>query len=717
MAETYPVDAPNATAAKTPQPGQKTLTAEQVTAWRQRITAALAATKPVIEQGKTNVARYQGQYLATTPTADTVLVPSDFYYTEAKKSRLLYRLPDVFVKPELPGLEDAAVVFQAALNKRIGPKGLNILPTAKQVVFDVLCPTGYGAICVGYQTAVDPAKPTVPVQVGEEPDPDAPVPALPVGSVLGLQAPPMKPIFEDAPNIVAKWYFSERVKPGDLIVPPDFCDLDFDKAPYLGQRFKEDADDDVAGSSSGEEEDRRLTPLPSEARVAQKKQRTGYEIQYRAYLFDDDVQHPDKIRLFKVYDDDTDAPVVVRDHPHQRYKNPAGELLKGMRGYTISVLTLRYVSDTWLAPSDCTMARNIADELSKGRTQMLVSRDRSMPQWGFDATRVDKDKQAAIERNEIQGGVPFNGPGQDATWPIQKGERPRQTYEFNEIAQRDLDRIWRLPPNSRGEIDQKAATATEQQIAASSSQEADEADRGVVLSWLVEKVVTKIAALMQLYADEQEFVELVGADAQRLKIIPPEVQQAAKAAGQDARVLVPFNKAMIDGPFAFSAKPNSQVYLDAAQALKRKMDMYQFLANSPNVNKAEMERDMLAEAGYDPTKAMQAPPKKESAAPSVALSVKGEDFNPQMPQAPILLDALSKLGVPIDLAAVQTAIAKAEQLTADQITAEGLAETHPQSEHGGAAAQAEPLSKHAADATGGMQGSGAPAPMAPGGMR
>jgi hypothetical protein len=493
----------------------------KVAAWRRRITAALEATKPAIDQGKKNVARYTGQYLDTTPTDHECLVPTDFYYVESKKAQLFYRLPDVYVKPEQPGVEDAAVVFQAGLNKKLGPQGVNVLPTVQQVVFDVLCPTGFGAVAIGYHCEIDGE---VDVQVGEEPDPEAPpMPAQP-GSVLGLGQVPMRPVMAKAPNIAACWYFIEHVQPGDLIVPPEFVGLDFDKAAYIGQRFREDVPDEDA-SGSDEADDRRLTPLPAGARSAMRKQRTGYEIWYRAHLFDKDVKHPDKIRMFKVYDDDKDAPVEVKDHPHQRYADRYGKLAKGMQGYPISPVTMRYVSDSWMAPSDATMARNTADELSKGRTQMLRSRDRNQPQWGFDATRVDKDIQGKIEKNEIQGGIPFNGPGADATWPITKGDTPARDVSVQRG--RPAGSAAHLahgqqPVGRAGFV--VSRTATEQQITQNASQEAHEADRSVFLNWYVNKVAAKFAALLQLYATEQEFVELVGSDAQRLKNIPPDVR-------------------------------------------------------------------------------------------------------------------------------------------------------------------------------------------------
>jgi hypothetical protein len=687
-----------------PTPGVKTLNVEQVNVWRNRITAALEASLPAITSGKTNVSRYLGKYLNTAPNADECLVPTDFYYVESKKAQLFYRLPDVYVKPEQPGLEDAAVVFQAALNKELGPAGVNVLPTVQQVIFDLLCPTGFGAVALGYQTIIgDP--PTVPVPMGVGPD--------------GL------PRTQPGPNITAAWYFLEHVRPGDLIVDASFSGLDFDKSPFVGQRFREDVPEEGDASGSAENDERRLMPLPSGAQAAARKQRTGYEIWYRAHLFDADVKHPDKIRTFKVYDDDRETPVEVRDHPHQRYANPAGKLKEGMRGYPIVPMTLRYVSDTWMPPSDCTMARNTADELSRGRTQMLRSRDRNLPQWGFDATRVDTDVQSKIEQGTLQGGIPFNGPGQDATWPISKGDGPRETYQFNEVAQGDLQRIWRMGSNQIGVMDDKSRTASEAQITQNASQEAHEADRAVVMAWYV-RVVSKYASLLQLYATEEQFVELVGADAQRLKKQPPAPQAppapagpAAPGAVQDARALVPWNKDLIQGLFAFSVKPNSQVYVDAAQEKKQLMDLYQFFVNDPTVNRAELTRAIITRYGFDPSKVMQQAPPKDNPTPSVSLSIKAEsDFNPMNPQSPIVLEAMSKMGIPIDMAAVQAGQQLAgQQIQAQQMAAAAEHGAEAQTAHGGAAAKAEPLSKHAAVATGGMQGTGQPAPLGAGGQQ
>lgn len=717
---------PSLSASPVPPPaapqGPSPLPEAKVSAWWRRITASNEATKPAIDQGKVNVDRYKSKYLTGTPNSDTAAVPSDFWFIEQKKAGTIYRLPDVFLKALQPGKQDAAVVGQAALNAKLGPNGLNILPRLKQVLFDVLCSTGYGAIKVGMEPVQ--AKP-VRMQTGTEPDPSAQP-----GAVLGLSGAASRPVFGMVPHIVCKRYFAEHVSPGDLGVDPSFVGLDFDDAGFVFVRFREDVKDESMGGSDAADE-RRLTPLSSGAQAARSKQRIGYEVWYKAARYDDDAYHPDQIRMFTCYEDDQQAAVTPRESPYQRWTMPAdpqtgapaqevptwepGAELSGMIGYPIAPLTLRFISDAWMVPSDCTMARNTADIISKGHTQMIQYRDRSIPQYGYDSTRVDKDTQNKIARNDIGAGIPFNGPGADSTWPIQKGEFGRERFEFHEIGMQLLHKIWGISENRTSEA--TGGTATEAQIIEAGSQNREAQERDAFMGWYVNKVVAKIWVLLQLFADEQEFVEMLGADVQRLQSIPDEIKQQAQQGGQDPHVLVPWNKDAIQGRMAFSFKANSQLFLDVAQYRKQLMDLYQFFANSPTVDRTEIEREILQAYGFDPSKCVHPPPPKTAEPPKATLSFGGDDMNPLMPQAIIVLDILQKLGIPIDPAVIATAIARAEAMPAPADGGPGATTgAGPDAGHPGAVHQAEPLGKHALDKTGGMQGSGAHAPIAPGGQ-
>lgn len=697
-----------------PTPKPRTLTADQIGAWRRRIQASNEHTKTAIDEGKRNVERYKSRTLDREPADDTAVVPSDFWFIEQKKAGLFYRLPDVYLQPMQPGKEDGAVLGQAVLKAKLGSQGLNILPRVKQVLFDVLCATGYGALKVGFDPALGPPQ---KIPMGSTPNL-----ARTPGAMLGLSGASDEPVLQDVPQIVAKRYFASHVSPGDLIVPADFIGLDFDDAAFLGVRFREDMTGGDSDRSSSEDDERRLTKLSSAAQASRKAQRLGYEIWYYAARFDEDAWHPEHIRTFVIYEDDLSrgVPVTVRESPYQRWRVHGqvsdtyvpGATPEGMVGYPISPLTLRFISDAWLVPSDCTMARNTADTVSKGWTQMLRFRDRAQPQYGYDATRVDKSIQDKIARGDIGAGIGFNGPGADATWPIQKGRFGRESFEFHTLGMQILQLIWGLGANQTGQSETTGRTATELQIISAASQNRQEQERETVLGWYLAKVVMKIFALYQLFADEDDFVELIGADVARLQTIPDAVKQQAQASGQDARVLVPWNADAIAGRYAFSAKANSQLFLDAAQYRKQLMDLYNFFAHEPSVNRAELVREILQTYGFDPAKMIQQPPPKTSEPPKPSLAFNGDDLNPLAPQAAIILDLLPKLGVPIDPAIVATAIQAA--LTMQPVVAGGAA-APPQTAHGGAVATAEPLAQHPLDESGAMQGSGAHAPVAPGG--
>jgi hypothetical protein len=80
-----------------------------------------------------------------------------------------------------------------------------------------------------------------------------------------------------------------------------------------------------------------------------------------------------------------------------------------------------------------------------------------------------------------------------------------------------------------------------------------------------------------------------------------------------------------------------------------------------------------------------------------------------------VIEILQQQGIQISPEAVQQS--QGMLLQAEQLAAQQAAEAQANTKHGGKLAPQESLSKHAADQTGGMQGTGAPAAMgAPGGQ-
>lgn len=678
------------------------LTEDEVKAWRARLRAGKELVSPVVEQGKKNIQRYRAKSLEVAPSDDTVIVPLDFSYVEQKKAQLFFQTPDVQGEALQPAFEPAAPIFTAVMNHALGIHGVNAKAAMFEMLTDALCPTGYGVSKIGYQPTVLGTK---PVQVGVEPGPPQP------GSVLGLAPTPMVPVFEDVPNIVAEKYYWDRFPPGWFRCPADFRGSDFDKAAWLSMRFEEDYPDGEKGDyKTADDAENMLLVKPSTATgQASTPKRCGEEVWYRAAQYDKDAAHPEHIRTFKLYDDDQDALPERKDSPFQRWVMPTqaqpgmpapapqpplvsyqpGAQPIGMPGYPIHVLTLRYLSDAAFPPSDSTMSRQTVDEISEGRTQMFRRRKRALPQTLYDATRVtDPAILAKLESNDNSGMIGVQGSPGEMFLPLDKGNFGRDNFAFNDIAQRDLDTTWALGANAGVLRSGPGETATKSNQIQSAVDTRLEAERTRVLEYFV-KGVAKLAGLYQLFADQDDYVAIVGADG--------------------AKQLVAWNKSLIAGKFAFSAKPNSHIRIDAAQSTQQALQAYNQFRKDPNCNEQYLIAEVAQKMGMDPArlyKPSQPPPEEK---PTVSWAIKIEDF--YGPGAQVAVEIAKQSGVVISPAALQAAqtigALVAAQAAAEQaMQAQAKPQGQPQAQHGGAASVTEPINKHAEQFTGGTPGIG-----------
>lgn len=659
-----------------PQP--KPMTSDEVAAWKRRITASVDPIKKIVTAGKTHTRRYEGKPLDLAPSSDTVVVPLDFSYVEQKKAELFFQVPELHLEGARPDCEAAAPIAQAVINAALGPYGVKAKAMMFEALTDVLCPTGYAVTVIGYTPFIDGEK-----QVGEER-----VPVEQPGAILGLTSPTQaKPIM--APNVIAESYYWNRLPPGFLRAPAEFRGSDFDQAPWIAYRFAEDQKDEASGrrrgggSSRSDDDEMLLTEIPTDSRGPK---RWGTRVYYRAHQFDADAKHPELIRTFVLYDDETEAR-DRKNSPYQRWGQDGAPI--GMVGYPVHVLTLRYLPDSCFPPSDVQMSRQQVDELGKGRTQMVQRRNRALPQTGYDATRVTPDTLAKLQANENTGFVGFNGPIDDGMMKaIEKGTYGRENFEFDNVIKGDIDQIWALGANAgvlRSSGNETATKATQIQSAVDTRLEAE---RTRVLEFFVAGAM-KLFALKQLFATNEEYVRVVGTDG-------------------EAR-LTPWSNQSIPGQYAFKAKPDSHIRIDAAQDRDQKLRFYNLTANDPFINRMETSK-MIAEAfGLDPVRLIKQPDPKGPDPATGSISLKPDDF--AGPAAPIAVEMAKAIGIVISPAAMQAAGAFAQmwaelqaQMAQAQQAANGL--TAGDTEHGGAAQGIPPVDKHASEITGGLQGVG-----------
>lgn len=702
-----PTNAPLTPATLPRLPGPVPLSQKEVERWRKRLAASKDVLKPIIAKGKKNVERQRNTPLELTPTTDTVTVPLDFAYTEQKKASLFFQTPDIVGEALAPNYEPAVPIFTAVMNDKLGIRGVNAKAAMFEVLSDVLCPVGFGVMKVGYENVQDGTK---PVPTGRMiPDPNAPPPVPQPGAVLGLTPPappPMIPETAEAPHFISETYYLRRIAPGRFRAPAEFRGSDFDDAAFVAWRFEEDVPEDQAGGYTPKEDDDELllTQIPQTTGQARAKKRCGEEIWYKASLFDADAVHPDLIRTITLYDDEkTSGPPTRRDSPYQRWGLPpaapgqsgpppsatyvSGGALLGMKGFPLQVFTLHYVSDLAFPPSICTMSRQIVDEISKGRTQMIQRRDRSLPQVGYDATRVLPEHLEKIERGELNAFIGFtSGIDSGAFAEIPKGTFGRENFTFDEIGHRDLDQIWAMGSGGGVIQGEAAETATKSLQIRTAIDTRSEADRTRILESFV-KVVNKLAGLVQIFADEEDYVRVVGPDG--------------------AKRLVAWNKDTIAGRFAFTAKPDSHVRVDAAQRRQQMLQAYNQLRKDPSCNPQYLITEVGLELGLDPQRLYVPPQPPKEEKPNVSWAIKIDDFIG--PGAAVAVELARQVGVVISPQALQMAQTAGALMAVQQAAQQ--AQQAPGGNggpvpHGGAAEQTSPINKHNEQITGGTPGMG-----------
>lgn len=668
-----------------PLPYQNTappMTEDDVKDWRLRLTAARDPIQAIITEGKINISRYRVKHLLKQPLEHEVVVPLDFSYTEQKKAQIFFQVPEIHLEATRPELEPTAPIAQAVINRALGvkPAGVDLKTAMFEILTDVICPVGYGVIKFGYETYVDGTK---PVQVGTEP-----VPGGQPGAVLGLGAQPMQPVMQQVPNVVSECYYARRVPPGHFRAPFDFMGSDFDDSPWVGWRFCEDvpASDPTAkryrGNGNAQNDDEMLLIDPVQTSRTKPKKRWGTEVFYRACRFDPTCKNPELVRTFKLYDDE-DEPSVHEDSRDQRWA-PDGSLI-GMPGYNLHVLTLRYTSDSCYPQSDMQTVRQTIDEISKGRTDLMRRRNRSLPQVAYDSSAVTPDSLAAIQKNENTAFIGFARPVDDSTFrEIPKGTFGRENFAFNDQAQRDLDTAMALGASAGVLRSDSPETATKSSQIQSAVDTRLEAERTRVLEYLV-KGAMKLFGLIQVYADQQDYVRLDGQSA--------------------AARLQAWDKTTIGGLYAFKAKPNSHVRLDADGELKKALDYYNIGRNDANANGAELFKNLTLAYGYDPQRSMKQPDPKGPDPAKGSIAFKIEDFIG--PGAPIAIELAAQAGYKISPQAMQATQGFAQiwaQIQQEQAQAQAMQKAAD--EHGGAAERTEPIDKHALDKTGQLPGPG-----------
>lgn len=593
----------------------------------------------------------------------------DFTLVERKKPDLFFQKPDVMAVPS-PLFEEQAGLLDThtkILNETLGPDGVDAKRMVHRVLFDVLCPAGTGWTKMGYESVMLPVPPAT-----EQP-----------GAVLklsgaGQPAPTQAPIFERC--------FWSHFSPRQALIPTDAHSTVVDDWPWVGYEFEMPVrvakrmgwvPETFKGTQPNKELyfDYGVTNTSTESVVS------GVEIFYKSALYRDDRVHPlHQTQLILI--DGIQTPAVHQDSPYQTLE-PTGALSPdSLIGFPIHPLTIRSLTDAPFVASDCTISRPQVNELNKFRGQMIEYREAAILRWMYNVDTLPVESLAKIVRSPMGGfiGVPGEAfVGEGAIKELPHGSYPRENFTVNDYIDNDIQQTHGLGPLQTGAPTTEGKTATHDQIQQSNVNARLAFERGIVLDWYCAGV-TKYSTLVQ-------------------RFMP--VQDAAKIVGQQAATDWDGWRKTVPASLAFTAMPDSALQSDLAWERKRVMDEYSFWINAPHINKAELTKETLKKTRWSPKVFEEQPPASGPEPPKISFAVKAEDMDPLSPAYGNVYQVLTQMGFQ------NLAPPTVDPMTAHTIQAQQEAAAKPDMEHKGKLPQAENLSKHHAQLTGGVQGSGA----------
>ena len=670
----------------------------QASAWQAEIERSRRFAEPYWNDWAANLNYYIGKSPdAADANADKqtyVNVNADFYNVELKVAQLFYETPALTLtakgefRPQRPAMAipgappqpapNAAPIVaahRALLNELLGASHASVLTTIQKAIKDCLLTAGLGATKIGYTPTMETIE--TPPDLMQDPA---------MGQGMGQAATMERPIDE-------QWYW-ERVPSKKFRIPADFHDTDFDKAPWLGMEFRMpllqaqrlfNLPDDYAGTQ--ERDQKILNDIDAlNQDVASVPYLDGIEVWYYAAIFDEDVLNPHVIRRHVLVEGVDGFVEKKKESPFQTVL-PSGRLsADSMKGYPLHILTLRDVPDSAFVPSDSSMARPLVRELCKFRSQQVMERDANLPRFLFDSTKLLPATVHKIIDGVIGSMIPveenalINGADKILA-QVTQGSQTRGSYAANDYIQRDLEKTLGIDAAATGVKGEGNPTATEITVVDRQRNVRIDSERRRVLAWYL-KGVEKFSSLVARFMTPQLAVPYIGTSA--------------------VNAWAGWDKQQWDGRFVFGAKPDSQIKLDAASERKFALDIYQFLAKDPNVNRVALLKGLLEKANIDPSEVIieQLPPKHED--PAISFAFKGEDF--LGPQAPQVRDILAQVGIRVSQSAIsESGNQLLQQMTLGIRDADGkVAPSGPlaPTPHGGTTEKVRPLSQQSADLSG-----------------
>jgi hypothetical protein len=541
--------------------------------WRSRIWRCHELRRKMIAAWTVNVDYRRGKQFDTDSDQDRIAIMTDWSNTKAKQAQLFSQVPEVRLTPKRPDYQGSVPVFMRKLNDTLSQARVGV--AMDEVLPDCINAAGVGVVLVSYESRT----------AGQKQVPIPPPEVVARMQQMGQEVPT-----QSVPNVTDTRFRIQRISPADFLWPIEFTGSDFDDAPWLGRSGRMPWSDalHVFGGPKGLQPDDKENVVGGDNRTYLDVLTHGVdrerfrepdvvafdEIFYWRHLFHPEETNFDAIQRM-VFVIGKDAPVL--DEPWSGQKLQDGKIL-GSCKMPIRAVTLTYISDESIPPSDSAIGRPQVDELIRARSQMVRQRENSLPIRWFDVNRVSTEVQDTLIRGTWQGMIPMNGDGSRSVGEVARATYPREDFEFQSIAKNDLSESWQVSP-AQGGGGARPNSASEAQITQANFATRIGYERARVVKFFVgiAEVVGGLLSLFGQFSDD----ELKG--------------------------LGDWDREKVASYYVYTVRADSTVLLDADQRAERLMKFLNMTAKSGYVDVMPIITELAELAGLQPADVVRPP--------------------------------------------------------------------------------------------------------------
>ncbi len=571
---------------------------------------------------QTRLGRAVGLYTGGISTEDEIRaeVNPDWSLTKTKTANLFSQVPTVRGTHINKKYAPAIPPIMKALNYEIGERRANIGVPIVECMNDAVNASGIGAVVVDYVARFDQVE--APVQ-DSLPGPDGPIPASQVSPEMLQEIKTRSKAagipFETqmVPRPTDYRFIAKRISPNDILWAKGFLGSCFDDADWVGYtgectvpeaevnfKLTEDQKSRVTGSD-GElilqslRDDGRDTPIMGKEKVA-------YDVMYYwRYRYDSEAKSFSEIWKI-VYVSGITEPVIHEPWKGQQYDEQTHKYV-GCCKFPVRYLTLTYISDNPVPPSDSAAARPQVHDMRRSRSQIFQNRERSIPIRWYDVNRIDPDVQTTLMRGTWQGMIPTNGDGTKSIGEIARASYPSEDLAFDNLIHQDLMESWRLGPDQAGTMGGGRHTKAEVETVQNNFATMLGQERALVATFML-GICEIVLGLMTLYSD--------------FPVLSDEERQQMQQAWDQKHIL---------HDLVLEIRPDSTIMLDAGSRIKQLMTFLNMTVKSGFIDPMPIIVELAELSGLDPNEVVKPPtPKEPPANISFRMSGKDDLINPMV---------------------------------------------------------------------------------------